>query len=206
VRGTLSQSRLTLPASAVGSARTLGSTHVHRCGFNKKCACRREPNSHNAAKPRAPLVRGVLRRSAPAQQPQKTQNLATQLVRRRLPKLVRGVVGSASRQAVFCREAPLPVSSLARRFRGGFGFARLCWRRRENCQRSGGSSRVSLRQLSQGRLLFSQNVVLRRTVLPNPSLEPTRYGRQRKPGLRHLVHHLSPGLRRLPPRSAQLER
>jgi hypothetical protein len=38
---------------------------------------------------------------------------------------------------------------------------------------------------------------------PNPSLKtPTRYGRQRKPGLRHMVHHLSPGLRRLPPRSA----
>jgi hypothetical protein len=40
-------------------------------------------------------------------------------------------------------------------------------------------------------------------VRPNPSLKtPTRYGRQRKPGLRHLVHHLSPGLRCLPPRSA----
>jgi hypothetical protein len=38
---------------------------------------------------------------------------------------------------------------------------------------------------------------------PNPSLKtPTRYGRQRKPGLRHMVHHLSPSLRRLPPRSA----
>jgi len=41
---------------------------------------------------------------------------------------------------------------------------------------------------------------------PNTSLEPTRSGRQRKPGLRHAVHHLSPGLRRLPPRAAQLER
>lgn len=41
---------------------------------------------------------------------------------------------------------------------------------------------------------------------PNPSLEPARYGMRRKPGLRHMVHHLSPGLRRMPPRSAQLER
>jgi hypothetical protein len=39
-------------------------------------------------------------------------------------------------------------------------------------------------------------------VRPNPSFKPTRYGRQRKPGLRHLVHHLSPGLRCLPPRAA----
>jgi hypothetical protein len=43
---------------------------------------------------------------------------------------------------------------------------------------------------------------LHSALTPNPSLKPTRYGRQRKPGLRHSVHHLSPGLRRLPPRSA----
>jgi hypothetical protein len=35
-------------------------------------------------------------------------------------------------------------------------------------------------------------------ALPNPSFKPTRYGRQRKAGLRHLVHHLSPALRCLP--------
>jgi hypothetical protein len=33
---------------------------------------------------------------------------------------------------------------------------------------------------------------------PNHSLNRTRYGKRRKPGLRHMVHHLSPGLRRLP--------
>jgi hypothetical protein len=37
---------------------------------------------------------------------------------------------------------------------------------------------------------------------PNPSFKPTRYGRQRKAGLRHLVHHLSPALRCLPTRAA----
>lgn len=36
---------------------------------------------------------------------------------------------------------------------------------------------------------------------PNPSLNRTRYGRQRKAGLRHTVHFLSPALRRLPPRA-----
>ena len=41
---------------------------------------------------------------------------------------------------------------------------------------------------------------------PNPSLEPTRSGRQRKPGLRYSVHFLSPGLRCLPTLAAQLER
>jgi hypothetical protein len=35
-------------------------------------------------------------------------------------------------------------------------------------------------------------------VRPNPSFKPTRYGRQRKPGLRYSVHSLSPGLRCLP--------
>ena len=37
---------------------------------------------------------------------------------------------------------------------------------------------------------------------PNPSLNHrTRYGKRRKPGLRHMGHHLSPGLRRLPPQA-----
>jgi hypothetical protein len=40
------------------------------------------------------------------------------------------------------------------------------------------------------------------SVLPNPSLKLTRYGRHCKPGLRHTVHHLSPGLQCLPPRAA----
>lgn len=44
------------------------------------------------------------------------------------------------------------------------------------------------------------------SVSLNPSLKPTRYGRRRKPGLRHSAHDLNPGLRRLPPRSAWLER
>lgn len=35
---------------------------------------------------------------------------------------------------------------------------------------------------------------------PNPSLKLTRYARRRKLGLRHMVHHLDPGLQRLPPR------
>jgi hypothetical protein len=38
-------------------------------------------------------------------------------------------------------------------------------------------------------------------VGPNTSFNRTRYGKRRKPGLRHMVHHLSPGLRRLPPRA-----
>jgi hypothetical protein len=41
---------------------------------------------------------------------------------------------------------------------------------------------------------------------PNPSFEPTHYGRLCKPGLRYAVHFLSPGLQSLPPWSAQLQR
>jgi hypothetical protein len=40
------------------------------------------------------------------------------------------------------------------------------------------------------------------SVLPNPSLKLTRYGRRCKPGLWHMVHHHSPGLHSLPPRAA----
>jgi hypothetical protein len=43
---------------------------------------------------------------------------------------------------------------------------------------------------------------LSHTVRPNPSLKLTRYGMRCKPGLRHTVHHRSPGLQRMPPRAA----
>jgi hypothetical protein len=36
---------------------------------------------------------------------------------------------------------------------------------------------------------------------PNNSFNRTRYGKRRKPELRHMVHHLNSGLRRLPPRA-----
>ena len=39
-------------------------------------------------------------------------------------------------------------------------------------------------------------------VRPNPSLKLTRYGRRRKAGPQHMVHHRVPALRRLPPRAA----
>ena len=39
-------------------------------------------------------------------------------------------------------------------------------------------------------------------LTPNPSLKLTRYGMRRKPGPRHMVHHRSPGLQRMPSRAA----
>jgi hypothetical protein len=41
---------------------------------------------------------------------------------------------------------------------------------------------------------------------PNPSVELTRSGRPRKPGLRQWNHRRIPGLRGLPERAAHLER
>lgn len=38
----------------------------------------------------------------------------------------------------------------------------------------------------------------RRAAAPNDTFTRTRYGKRLKPGLRHMVHHLSPRLRRLP--------
>ena len=40
-----------------------------------------------------------------------------------------------------------------------------------------------------------------RALMPNPSLNLTRYGRQRKPGVRRLRHLRTPGLHCLPPRA-----
>jgi hypothetical protein len=84
--------------------------------------------------------------------------------------------------------------------------ARAPLRRRQRCQKLRPMQRLTLRQPRQRGLQNLTRPVVARRVLPNPSLELIRYGRQRKPGLRHSVHHLSPGLRCLPPLSAQLER
>jgi hypothetical protein len=58
--------------------------------------------------------------------------------------------------------------------------------------------------MSKGLSTFS--LASRTRMQPNPSLKLTRYGRRCKPGPRHLVHHREPGLQRLPPRAAYLER
>jgi hypothetical protein len=52
-------------------------------------------------------------------------------------------------------------------------------------------------------LAVHKELELPRTSLrPNPSLNHrTRYGKHRKPGPRHLVHHREPGLRRSPPQA-----
>jgi hypothetical protein len=39
------------------------------------------------------------------------------------------------------------------------------------------------------------------SATPNNSLNRTRYGKHRKPGPRHMVHHREPGLRCLPPQA-----
>jgi hypothetical protein len=41
---------------------------------------------------------------------------------------------------------------------------------------------------------------------PNHSLEPTSFGKRRKPAVRQFQHRHTSGLRRSPPGSAQLER
>jgi hypothetical protein len=46
----------------------------------------------------------------------------------------------------------------------------------------------------------------RSAVRPNHSLEPTSSGKRRKPGVRQSNYRHTPGLRRSPPGSAQLER
>jgi hypothetical protein len=43
-------------------------------------------------------------------------------------------------------------------------------------------------------------------VRPNPSFDRARYCTHRRPGLRHMAYHLSPGVRCLLPRAGQLER
>jgi hypothetical protein len=53
----------------------------------------------------------------------------------------------------------------------------------------------------EGRELLRRDLRQPADYFANPSFNRTRYGKRRKPGLRHMVHHLSPGLRRLPPQA-----
>jgi hypothetical protein len=62
------------------------------------------------------------------------------------------------------------------------------------CQPKRAASRIAKRS--------SYTIATQLPLRPNPSLKLTRYGRRCKPGLRHTVHLLSPGLQRLPPRAA----
>lgn len=49
------------------------------------------------------------------------------------------------------------------------------------------------------------NFCSRASVMPNPLLKLTRYGRHCKPDLRYFLQCHSPGLQYLPPRAAQFE-
>ena len=51
-------------------------------------------------------------------------------------------------------------------------------------------------------LNLTRSVAGKPSVLPNPSLKLTRYGMQRKPGVRRLRHLRTPGLHCMPPRAA----
>jgi hypothetical protein len=50
--------------------------------------------------------------------------------------------------------------------------------------------------------LLTQSASGKPAVKPNPSLKLTRYGMQRKPGVRRLRHLRTPGLHCMPPRAA----
>jgi hypothetical protein len=52
----------------------------------------------------------------------------------------------------------------------------------------------------------NQAVLDNYALMPNPSVNLTRYGRRRKPGLSQLYYCLSPGLQHLPTRAGYLER
>jgi hypothetical protein len=65
---------------------------------------------------------------------------------------------------------------------------------------------IALRQVKPWHASGARQHCRHRLVLPNPSVNRTRYGRQRKPGAQWLRHCRAPALRRLPPRAGYLER
>jgi hypothetical protein len=106
---------------------------------------------------------------------------------------------SASRSAALELDPPLSVRAWCRRQTSNCGFAvRLPWRR--TWTHGGSPARLLGLHTSPVSVLSPAHAGC--TVLPNPSLKLTRYGMRCKPGPRHMVHHRSPGLQRMPPRAA----
>jgi hypothetical protein len=106
---------------------------------------------------------------------------------------------SASRSAAPDLDPPLSVRAWCRRQTSNCGFAvRLPWRRTWT-HRCSPARQFAIRTPPVSTLTSAQAGC---TVLPNPSLKLTRYGRRCKPGPRHMVHHREPGLQRPPPRAA----
>jgi hypothetical protein len=180
---------------------------MHRCGSSGKCAVRREPNNHKAAKPRVSAAHRVVGCAATALPCQVTQYPGRAQAFRQLLAWCPVLHGSAALRGSGRGSSTAAVWSVPRPAATHAAVATL------GAAGSGGNtSAAATSRLAcfgankRGILQASHSFSQLRAVLPNPSLEPTRYGRQRKPGLRHRVHHLSPGLRCLPPRSAQLER
>jgi hypothetical protein len=184
---------------------------MHRCGFNRKCAIRRELNSHKVAMPPSSYV---------------TSRLPAKGAARENPRINSGLNSSAMPQLPTSHEleAQLEAPPLlcAASSLPGFGFRGLspavCAATAYQAQP--GANRAGRRALAKVRLVPSEgwsehtlgfqspavHQLLGFAVLPNPSLEPTRYGRQRKAGPRPRRHFRSPALRCLPPRAPQLER
>jgi hypothetical protein len=161
-------------------------------------AWRREPNSHEAAEP--PLTAaacgqsheqltqqvasanmvwlrcGVVRRFMRSNVARLTQPLAhPSRQQNHIAALARSAPCSASASSPAPRDAIASVSASTSSI-GQFTLG-LHWRR---CRPGGRSPRPAR---------------------PNNSFNRTRYGKRRKPGPRHMVHHRAPGLRRLPPRA-----
>ncbi len=86
------------------------------------------------------------------------------------------------------------VASLARSFCGGLKTRHTTF----FCAEREATLSVSKRKC----LHLTQSFTGKPSVLPNPSLKLTRYGRHCKPGLSHSHYRLSPGLQYLPPRAA----
>ena len=86
------------------------------------------------------------------------------------------------------------VSSLSRSWCGGLKTRHTTF----FCAEREAPLRVSKRKC----LYLTRSLSGKPSVLPNPSLKLTRYGRLCKPGLRYSVHLLSPGLQSLPTRAA----
>ena len=222
VRGTFSQPGPSHPAAAGRLARTLGIRKRHMCYSNRKCAYRRELNSHEAAKSELPSGAGIwLGAAGPTGRPSKANSLILvgagvnpdQSERTRTPQ----EAAKWTQQRAFGKSfGPRMSTAQEDSNRASWASARnqghehkavvRAARRAAPCEPFASAADAEYRDCSFGgaeREAESRSYEMHsgcqpRKLMPNPSLKRSANGRPPAPGRWYAVHFHRPGAGVLP--------
>ena len=193
------------PAVVARLARTLGRTKETEQRSSRKCACRRELNSHERqVREKSGTCRGMLLNKCSSQRrPIGKITLSTSWGSPKRSRSKRGKPPEGRRRTTVPHRTPEPrwkhrlsVSLLGRRSQQRQPWATRAQRRLEivahqGCHRGAGG--LSWKAPGITGPWQAHRLLASRAVRPNPSLKRSTNGRPPGPGLRYGVHFLSPG-------------